>query len=88
MTRPSDCERCVAGSGASRTSTEFGPKSLHRVQKEHIGKALTRTGGNIAKSAALLGITVRELRRLMRELQIETPKNCSGGEQSGDDRAR
>jgi len=46
------------------------PKSLQDMRKAHIEKVLRLAGGDIDKAAALLRISVTELRRWMTKLGI------------------
>jgi len=49
-----------------------GPNSLHSVRKRHIEQALDLSEGNIEKAAALLEVTLSELRRLISVLDIQS----------------
>ena len=59
------------GEEAHRDTTEtHGPDSLDLVKKAHIERVLRMVGHDLNKAAALLEITVKELKGAMRRLGI------------------
>ncbi|MEN3274340.1 MAG: two-component system, NtrC family, response regulator PilR [Massilia sp.] len=51
------------------------PAYLEQVERDIIGRALQQTQFNRTKTAALLGISVRQLRYQMQKLDIQAPEN-------------
>ncbi len=59
------------GNGGTRNESDYGPQSLHAVRKAHVLRALRAADGDPARAAALLGVTVAELRHLVQRLGLE-----------------
>jgi two-component system response regulator PilR (NtrC family) len=51
------------------------PAYLEQVERDIIGRALAQTQFNRTKTAALLGLSVRQLRYQMQKLDIQAPEN-------------
>jgi DNA-binding NtrC family response regulator len=72
--------------GAVKASNLFQPElpgegiSLEQVEKELIGKALDKVGGNQVRAAHLLGISRDVLRYRMKKYQIGGSKGAENGE--------
>ncbi len=68
LTKPSDPDTILSALHGERTARENSPTaptvpSLDRVEWEHIQRVLADCGGNISKTARLLGIDRRSLQR-------------------------
>jgi len=65
-------EPAPAGFGSSGLPSNL-PEYLSQVERDIIGRALQQTGFNRTQAAALLGISVRQLRYQMQKLEIVAP---------------
>lgn len=72
LNKPADAEQILAALNADpgeRTSSEqeFKPASLDRLEWEHIQRVLADHGGNISKTAEVLGLHRRTLQRKLQK---------------------
>ena len=56
----------------STTATPGGAIPLHEIEKEHILRTLEAAGGNRAKTAEALQISIRTLRNKLNEYRVAT----------------
>jgi transcriptional regulator with GAF, ATPase, and Fis domain len=82
VVRPEDLPDTVVDAEPAAGSGTLFHEAIRRAKKEVITKALERSGGNVAKAAAALGLHVNYLHRLISTLGLRPPKPGDGSKDS------